>query len=522
MSNHTNYSHIMSSPVVPEDFRASIPAVNGNFCQKFLASFSLGKLMASWSAYFMNEDGSPGPDFVADICALGCVGSGTGTGGGAGIQAPLIFASDGDFSDLVRITWDAVQGATSYDIFRSVTNDSASAVAIKSGELTALYQDSTVVPGNYYYYWVKARTLSGISSFSNGDRGHAGSIPSSLAAIADLDASRGFSTGNAATIKLMWTPVTGAQTYDIYRNTENDFATADLVDSNRAPTSNAGSPSLGNAPYFVDNDGELIYYHKTAVNSNQFATYYFWVLARRSNPDIVSLTSNVGTGWAVGPGAGVEPNSWGTVESNTEHTVPSGVTSIWCALFGAGAGGAGGNTTKSGGAGGGGAIVVGKYTVVAGSKYRVRSNPEADTSNAATGTNGANGPLTFLEYSAAGTWADTVTIAQIGAPVGGTFDGAGGAGSTVVTNNLTSSTSWVGRAGQNRSGTTGGRSGYRFGSVRGQPAHYNNFTSGSSFSGDGQSGWGAGSGSMASPSSAALATGGKGIRGFAVVSEIIQ
>lgn len=531
--HHNNH---MSSPVVPSDVKSIIPSVNGNFCQKFTASLALPKLMSDWFSYMYTESGEFTADFIADICAVGCVGTGDGTGGGGtggggtGVQAPLIFATDGDLLDRVRITWNSISGATSYDIYRSSTNNSATAVPIKTGELTTAYEDEDVEVGIYYYYWAKTRTLSGISNFSNGDRGHAGAVVTSLDTITTLDASKGFSYGIPGKVWLMWDKVNGAQTYDIYWNTDNDFASADLLDSNRIPYNNEESLSNGTAPYIVDNGTEIYYQHTIGIGVEQYRTYYYWVIARRSDPDAVSLPSNVGTGWAVGNGSGGGPTGGARVESSKEYTIQAGITSCFCALFGSGGGGAGGSTNYGGGAGGGGGIIVGNYPVVAGAKFRVRSNPEANTTNAVNSTDGEDGPETFLEYSALGDWSDTVTVASIGVPGQGAFNssggGVGGAGSTATNVGLTDSFDWDGRAGNPGEGSDGGRGGYRFGRTRQPAAHFNGFNDSSTFLGNGSSSAGgsvgAGSGSSASPTSIDLAVGGDGGRGYAVIAPYLQ
>lgn len=78
----------------------------------------------------------------------------------ANLSAPLatptnVQASDGTYCDEVRVTWNAVSGATSYSIWRSLTNNPAGAAQIGSSATTA-YTDATTSDNVTYYYWVKA------------------------------------------------------------------------------------------------------------------------------------------------------------------------------------------------------------------------------------------------------------------------------------------------------------------------------------------------------------------------------
>lgn len=98
-----------------------------------------------------------------------------GTYGDATPLAPVnVAATAGLYTDKVTITWTAISTATSYEIWRSVTNDHMAAALLTSpaaGVVT--YDDSTVTPETVYYYWLKARNTSGVSVFSSAVAGHA-------------------------------------------------------------------------------------------------------------------------------------------------------------------------------------------------------------------------------------------------------------------------------------------------------------------------------------------------------------
>ena len=94
--------------------------------------------------------------------------------GAVAIPAPAnVSASDGGFADRVQLTWTAASGATSYEVWRSGTNDSASAVKLNTADVTGTsYADTTVSATTIYYYWVKAKAGGASSGFSVGDSGY--------------------------------------------------------------------------------------------------------------------------------------------------------------------------------------------------------------------------------------------------------------------------------------------------------------------------------------------------------------
>ena len=84
-----------------------------------------------------------------------------------------ISASQGTYSNKVVVTWDSASGAEKYQVYRNDTNDSSSAVSV-SGELTSnSFDDATVTPNIYYYYWVKSGNTNGWSGFGDSTLGFA-------------------------------------------------------------------------------------------------------------------------------------------------------------------------------------------------------------------------------------------------------------------------------------------------------------------------------------------------------------
>lgn len=88
-----------------------------------------------------------------------------------GLAAPTtVKASDGDYSNKVGLSWDAIRNATTYRIFRNTSNDATSAADIGT-TAAATFFDTTCVPSQTYFYWVRAENGTLLSGMSIPDTG---------------------------------------------------------------------------------------------------------------------------------------------------------------------------------------------------------------------------------------------------------------------------------------------------------------------------------------------------------------
>ncbi|MGA2583606.1 MAG: VCBS repeat-containing protein [Tepidisphaeraceae bacterium] len=136
------------------------------------------------------------------------------------LPAPTgIAASNGAYPHHVQLTWNAVAGAASYQVFRSVTDNFASAIKIGPGITTTTFDDNTAIPGMEYYYWVRARNSSGIGLSGGSVTGF-----TEMAAPTDVATS-----GLTHHVAIAWAAVTGAATYQVFRSTTDNFSTATRI-----------------------------------------------------------------------------------------------------------------------------------------------------------------------------------------------------------------------------------------------------------------------------------------------------
>ncbi len=89
-----------------------------------------------------------------------------------GLAAPPgVSASDGDFTNRIHISWNAVGGAINYEIWRSATTNRNDAVLWTNAVQTS-FNDYSLSQGLAFTYWIKARGPYDISPFSQGDSGY--------------------------------------------------------------------------------------------------------------------------------------------------------------------------------------------------------------------------------------------------------------------------------------------------------------------------------------------------------------
>ncbi|MBI2440086.1 MAG: fibronectin type III domain-containing protein [Lentisphaerae bacterium] len=88
-----------------------------------------------------------------------------------GLSAPTgLTASDGTYTDKIRVTWNAVSEATNYLVYRN-TADQSSSSSLLTATNTAGADDKTALAGVTYYFWVKAQNALTNSAFSESNSG---------------------------------------------------------------------------------------------------------------------------------------------------------------------------------------------------------------------------------------------------------------------------------------------------------------------------------------------------------------
>ncbi len=177
-----------------------------------------------------------------------------------------VTATSGTFSDKIRVTWTAMSGATGYRLYRSSTSNPGAATLLAESS-SLLYDDTAVVPGMLYYYWVQGVNCATYANWSAVAPGYRALVPPM-----GFSASKGDYTSK---VLLTWTAAEGAVSYRIMRNT--------IADTNTATA--------------IVETGATSYNDTTAVPGT---TYYYWLISRKWRQvtnNLQSAYSSMNSGW---------------------------------------------------------------------------------------------------------------------------------------------------------------------------------------------------------------------------------
>ena len=166
------------------------------------------------------------------------------------LAAPVVKIGNSASSGKPMLTWNAVEGATSYRIYRSTSKGSGYSLL---GTVTATsYTNTGAKAGTTYYYRVKACNDAGLSPYSNIVSGKVKSVtPKPSAPVVKI--------GNSASSgkpMLTWNAVSGATSYKVYRATSQNGTYSLLGTVTATSYTNTGAKA-----------GTTYYYKVKAVNS---------------------------------------------------------------------------------------------------------------------------------------------------------------------------------------------------------------------------------------------------------------
>jgi len=220
-----------------------------------------------------------------------------------------VAASDGTYTNKIRISWAAVSNATAYEVWRN-TSDTTNSVT-KLGDTADTGYDDTGMPADTtYYYWVKAKTATQTSAFSASDSGW-------VATSVSLPTPTGVSASDgefADKVQLTWLQLSAATHYQVWRNTANNVSGgAQLAEI-------AGSDNTS----YED------------ISANIDVIYYYWIRAKTvtaHGQEFLSKFSNSEMGYRAPSTSTLDPPS-GLAASDGTYT--NKVRVAWNLVTGAG------------------------------------------------------------------------------------------------------------------------------------------------------------------------------------------
>lgn len=182
-----------------------------------------------------------------------------GCNGSSGPDAPTTLTVTGNAP--ITLSWNSVSGATSYNVYRGTISGSLSTkTRLATNDNATTYTDMSATVGITYYYQVTAEDSNGVSDASNevnatsqSQNGNSNSNPFVL-----------IGSKSGSVIVLNWSTVSGAVSYNVYRDTISAFITHKIKMASGILTTT-----------YTDADvisGNTYYYQVTAVNASNIET----------------------------------------------------------------------------------------------------------------------------------------------------------------------------------------------------------------------------------------------------------
>ena len=170
--------------------------------------------------------------------------------------APVVKIGNSAASGKPMLTWNAVEGATSYRIYRSTARSSG--YSLLGTTMATSYTNTGAKAGTTYYYRVKACNDAGLSPYSNIVSGKVKSVTPKLSApVVKI----GHSAASGKPM-LTWNAVSGATSYKVYRATSQNGTYSLLGTVTATSYTNTGAKA-----------GMTYYYKVKAVNSAGESAY---------------------------------------------------------------------------------------------------------------------------------------------------------------------------------------------------------------------------------------------------------
>jgi fibronectin type 3 domain-containing protein len=217
----------------------------------------------------------------------------------------------------VTISWTAVSGATSYNIYWSTAAGMTTVTGTKIAGATSPYVQTGLADGTTYYYVVTAANSAGESAGSS----QASAVTNAPVPVVPAVPAGVTATGGAKQVSISWVAVSGATSYNIYWSTVPGVTTVN------------GTKIAGAANPYVQTglaDGITYYYIITAANSAGESAGSSQASAVTNAP--VPVVPAVPAGVTAAGGSKQVTISWSAVSGATSYniywSIATGVTTV--------------------------------------------------------------------------------------------------------------------------------------------------------------------------------------------------
>jgi fibronectin type 3 domain-containing protein len=175
--------------------------------------------------YYIKAKNSAGS---SDYSSLGYAVTSASPGGGTTTPGkPTGVTATTQSSSSIKVSWNSVSGASSYDVYYEIGSSSSKNFA---GNVTGTsYTHTGLQSGTTYYYYIKAKNSAGSSDYSS--FGYAVTSASSGGGTTTPNAPTGVTATaqSSSSIRVSWNSVSGATSYKVYyKQSSSDYSTSGL------------------------------------------------------------------------------------------------------------------------------------------------------------------------------------------------------------------------------------------------------------------------------------------------------
>ena len=211
------------------------------------------------------------------------------------LPSPVVTAGNSPSSGYPKLTWEAVEGAVSYKIYRSTSKSGS--YSLKKATTSTTYTNTTAKVGVQYYYKVVAvAEKSAANSAYSAVKSRTCDLPRPV-----VTATNNETTGYP---RLTWKAVSGAVSYKVYRSTSEDGTyTLAKTTTGTSYTNSAANP------------GNTYYYKVMAVAEKSAANSAYSEIKTRSC-DLARPTASIALN-----SSGYPTLTWKAVEGATKYEV---------------------------------------------------------------------------------------------------------------------------------------------------------------------------------------------------------
>ena len=221
-------------------------------------------------------------------------------------NAPTLKVSNVASSGKVKVTWNKVDGAAKYEVYRATSKSGT--YKLQKTTTGTTYTNTTATAGKTYYYYVVAVAENGIKSDPSAIKSRTCDLPRPVVTLSNV--------ASSGKIKISWDAVSGAVEYTVYRATSPDGEFKRLTTTKNSSVTNT-STTAGTTYYYT----VVAVAEKSAANSAESQVQSLTCTLAQPTVTLsnVASTGKIKISWAKVDGA-VKYEVWRATSKNGTYS----------------------------------------------------------------------------------------------------------------------------------------------------------------------------------------------------------